>query len=793
MIPRLLQSTTTDTPPETIFLLGIHRDSGQHVLFLPVVDTAYSFSLESHGKLLQINGHCVQNTPTVLENPHEIAALVAMGDDPFQLIADSMNIVKTHIRALNPYFIQAEYQRKGVPSVFPRGPGPSFVDRLGWCTWNAYYTNVNADNIIHGLSTFQSRGITPGFIILDDGWQHTDIEAEDGGQWTGMLKSFGTKPSFGGTIGYDLKQLIQFVKANFNIDAFLLWHTLTGYWRGVEITSQVRGDLDKFLSTIVPPKISQAELRMSPNVREYQYTHVAVGRGVGLIPPEHIHQFFAEYHACLAAAGVDGVKVDAQAMLPSLSSELLGGGIHLTSSYHFALQQSISNSFGTSSKSIDISVETYSKSTPPVDVEFPVIHCMCHSQGTLLCIASMYPDLEEDRSTHCLRPLIRGSDDFWPTRAASMGPHIYTNAMNSLLISEIGLHDWDMFMTSMGAPSRMHGVARAISGGPVYTSDLPNKQNQDIYQHLAFKDGAIPRCIRNAHPVARMLFEDPQRCSGVPLLLQNANADGYVIGAFNIAGSVVENDVNGFRALKYTEMTLASLPKAFRGSIDDIRPVWEIPELLESLKIDCNVYLSDIQELAATKRRATQHTADTFIAHRSSDSKLFGPIDSTHDPPIDIKLAAVYDCEVITFSNVHTFASTESRASYWIAAIGAVDMYNPGGAVLGVDTSLADTDPCTITIDVIGFDCTYQIISNFQPQNIWAKELLDDASTQEESLSPKISSKVIWIDSLRHDAFEHTMIKARVVSTFITIHRSFDHVEQCAKGLHRSRIYVNVI
>lgn len=67
---------------------------------------------------------------------------------------------------------------------------------------------------------------------------------------------------------------------------------------------------------------------------------------------------------------------------------------------------------------------------------------------------------------------------------------------------------------------------------------------------MAFADGALPRCLRGARPPAHVLFLDPQRHAGVPLLLQNANpAGGLVIGAFSIAGAVLEDDLSLFRFL----------------------------------------------------------------------------------------------------------------------------------------------------------------------------------------------------------------------------------------------------
>jgi hypothetical protein len=114
------------------------------------------------------------------------------------------------------------------------------------------------------------------------------------------------------------------------------------------------------------------------------------------------------------------------------------------------------------------------------------------------------------------------------------------NTLNALFISQVGLHDWDMFISGMGRISSIHAAARALSGGPVYTSDTPDTQNSSIYRQLAFPDGALPRCLRSARPVDRFLFEDPQRTAGVPLMIQNTNnAGGHVIGVFNILGAVV--------------------------------------------------------------------------------------------------------------------------------------------------------------------------------------------------------------------------------------------------------------
>jgi hypothetical protein len=129
--------------------------------------------------------------------------------------------------------------------------------------------------------------------------------------------------------------------------------------------------------------------------------------------------------------------------------------------------------------------------------------------------------IEDMNRQNIRQPVIRGSDDYvkqllyantkhhynlpfannsciisfsslqWPQDPASHGPHLFVNSLNSLLFSQVGLHDWDMvrtmirintshiidvncrklshrvyfheqFQTNQGKPSYMHAAARAI-------------------------------------------------------------------------------------------------------------------------------------------------------------------------------------------------------------------------------------------------------------------------------------------------------------------------------------------
>jgi raffinose synthase len=67
-------------------------------------------------------------------------------------------------------------------------------------------------------------------------------------------------------------------------------------------------------------------------------------QGVGLMHPRAVYRFYDEQHAYLAAAGVDGVKVDEQCILETLGAGH-GGRAQLTRQYHQALDASVAKNF----------------------------------------------------------------------------------------------------------------------------------------------------------------------------------------------------------------------------------------------------------------------------------------------------------------------------------------------------------------------------------------------------------------------------------------------------------------
>ena len=88
-----------------------------------------------------------------------------------------------------------------------RVPGPKFVDYFGWCTWDSFYTDLSSKRLLTGLDSFTKIGVTQSFIILDDGWQNTNVDDKmNGQQWFGPLTSFHANYKFHTEFQYPLDE-----------------------------------------------------------------------------------------------------------------------------------------------------------------------------------------------------------------------------------------------------------------------------------------------------------------------------------------------------------------------------------------------------------------------------------------------------------------------------------------------------------------------------------------------------------------------------------------------------------
>jgi raffinose synthase len=447
----------SQVPKETQSLL-LEIDERHIALLIPLVDGIFRTCLQgSAAEQLELAAET--GSPQLAGNSFT-GLFIAVGEDPYLLTEKCAAVVN---RWMGTGRLRAEKQV------------PAFIDRFGWCTWDAFYKNVSHDLVREGLETFRVGGVQPKFLLLDDGWQ-SEHQMHAGER---RLTGFPANEKFPG----DLAPTVRMSKDVYGIETFLVWHAMIGYWGGVD-------------GKAMPGYNVHTEKRdWSPGILSYfPDLNEKWGNQVGVIPPEDIYRFFQDYHRHLRMQGVDGVKVDNQSVLEAVAKGS-GGRVAMMRQYHEALEGSVHTHF-----------------------QGNMINCMSNANEMI------YSALNSS--------LMRTSIDFWPNIPESHGIHLFSNAQVDVWFGEFIHPDWDMFQSGhpMGA---LHAAGRAVSGGPVYVSDKPEKHDFPLLRKLVLPDGTVLRARLPGRPTRDSLFIDPVREPAF-LKIFNHNLDAGMIGVFNV-------------------------------------------------------------------------------------------------------------------------------------------------------------------------------------------------------------------------------------------------------------------
>ncbi len=197
---------------ETVWLLA--QTKAGYALIVPLLDEASRYALRAARDGSQQILLSAETGDPALACEGGVAVYVAEGSDPYALISAGARAIHQH---LSPRFGGRLRVNK---------PLPDFVESFGWCTWDAFYKEVSADKLLAGLASFQAAGVSPRWLILDDGWQ-TWKQADSGED---RLTSFDANDRFGG----DLTSMVKLAKTRFGVQRVLVWHALLGYWGGLD-------------------------------------------------------------------------------------------------------------------------------------------------------------------------------------------------------------------------------------------------------------------------------------------------------------------------------------------------------------------------------------------------------------------------------------------------------------------------------------------------------------------------------------------------------------------------------
>lgn len=154
----------------------------------------------------------------------------------------------------NPYnALEACIERASSYVVFkPRRlkKQPIFMDRIGWCSWNALLTDdLSHDNVIGIVKGLLDKGLRLGWVVIDDGWQD---EVRREGWPRRILRRLSANERF----PEGLKSTVESMK-KLGVDLVGLWHTINVHWSGFENTLtkelNVGSYFSKFNESYVPP------------------------------------------------------------------------------------------------------------------------------------------------------------------------------------------------------------------------------------------------------------------------------------------------------------------------------------------------------------------------------------------------------------------------------------------------------------------------------------------------------------------------------------------------------------
>ncbi|XP_022716287.1 probable galactinol--sucrose galactosyltransferase 2 isoform X2 [Durio zibethinus] len=494
MIPRV-GSSGSDIPLETQMLLleakeGPTSGHSTYIIFLPVLDGKFRSSLQ--GNSSDELEFCVESgDPAIVTSQSLKAIFVNYGNHPFDLVKDSMMILE---KQLGTFTLRETKQM------------PGMLDWFGWCTWDAFYTEVNPQGIKDGLMSLSQGGTPARFLLIDDGWQDTVNEFQkegepfvEGSQFGGRLASIKENKKFRridneakSKAPSDLKEFISDIKRTFDLKYVYVWHALLGYWGGL-----VPNALE---TTSYDPKLRYPILSPGYLANMRDISMDSMGKyGIGVIDPDKISQFYDDLHSYLVSQDVDGVKVDAQNILETISAGLYGR-MSLARWFQQALERSIATNFKDNS----------------------IICCMAQSTD------SIYHSKQSAIS--------RASDDYYPEDPTAQAQHVAAVAFNSIFLGEVFVPDWDMFY-SLHDAAEFHAVARAVGGCGVYVSDKPGQHDFKILERLVLPDGSVLRAKYPGRPSRDCLFTDPVMDGKSLLKIWNLNKCTGVVGVFNCQGS----------------------------------------------------------------------------------------------------------------------------------------------------------------------------------------------------------------------------------------------------------------
>lgn len=165
---------------------------------------------------------------------------------------------------------------------------PNFLNKLGWCSWNALLTeDLSHHNVIRIVKGLLERGVPLKWVLIDDGWQNEIVK---GKEWFTRVMKFLNADEKKFPLG--LISVVQELK-KLGIELVGLWHTINIHWSGFE----------KNISDTLA-----VQALKNPYVDAY-IPHPEIDKAIDL---------YAKFFSWVKSQGFDFIKVDNQWVIHAL-------------------------------------------------------------------------------------------------------------------------------------------------------------------------------------------------------------------------------------------------------------------------------------------------------------------------------------------------------------------------------------------------------------------------------------------------------------------------------------------
>lgn len=156
-------------------------------------------------------------------------------------------------------------------------------------------------------------------------------------------------------------------------------------------------------------------------------------------------------------------------------------------------------------------------------------HCVKNELGLLNCIA-MHNFNVFNHSKSCV---IRGSVDY-KISTGRFDLMTIQNFMNTFWLGHNYWIDHDMFFANHEPTAEVMAIYRALSGGPIYLSDVADNIDDKVLKPLYYSDGHIIRPLAPGVPLPESLMQDPYYGGGAFRVIAPLDNGVAAIVALNV-------------------------------------------------------------------------------------------------------------------------------------------------------------------------------------------------------------------------------------------------------------------